>query len=82
MVTENTDKHGDRKIRVHSGPVLSVRAQKWSQKSPTTIYMETEKSVYILGVQKSRCFSTFLAGTSELTTTAISGGTQRQEFMT
>ena len=62
IVTEITDKHGDRKIRVHSGPVLGVRAQKWSQKSPTN--METEKSVYILGVQKFLVLSTFLVGTS------------------
>jgi hypothetical protein len=63
MVTEITDKHGDRKIRVHSGPVLGgVRAQKWSQKSPTN--METEKSVYILGVQELLVLSNFLVGTS------------------
>jgi hypothetical protein len=41
---------------------MSVRAQKWSQKSPTN--MVTEKSVYILGVQKFLVLSTFLVGTS------------------
>jgi hypothetical protein len=63
MLTETADGHGDRKsVHILGLFLLGVRAQEWSQKSSTTT--ETEKSVYILGVQKSRRSSTFLAGTS------------------